>query len=448
MPKVPSYKSIFHLAIPAIFGGIVEPILSLTDIAVVGNISSSNVDSSQSVTSLAAVGLAGSLISALLWIFAQVKSAISAIVSKAYGAKNLNSVATLVPQMILFNIFLGLLAFVLTFFFSGWIFQHLLSASPDVSAKAVEYYDIRAFGFPITLVTFSLFGVFRGLQNTYWAMIVSIIGGGLNILLDFILVLGFGNIVEPMGIEGAALASLIAQFVMFLMAIYFLFRSKLNLLLSKSINPSFKPMLNMAVNLMVRTVTLNIALVLTHKFANKYGEVEAATHTVLLNLWLFSAFFLDGFATAANALSGKYLGERNKIALKSTFNKNVFLSFVVSGCLVLLFLIFHKEIIGLLVKDQRVVSVYPQLIILFSICLPLNALAFTLDGIFKGTGEAKFLRNLLLVTTFVAFIPTLLIGNYFYKELCVIWVALVVWILFRGLIPLIYFNYYLKRKID
>jgi Na+-driven multidrug efflux pump len=258
MSKTPSYKSILSLAIPAVFGGIVEPVLSLTDIAVVGNISS--IGSNESLTSLAAVGLAGSLISALLWIFAQVKSAISAIVSKAYGAKNLNSIATLIPQMILFNVLLGIFAFLLTYFSSSFIFTEILSASKSISKQAVSYYDIRAFGFPITLVTFSLFGVFRGVQNTYWAMVISIIGGLLNIVLDFVLVLGWGNLVNPMGIEGAAIASLIAQITMLCLTIYFLFRSRLKLYFSLRLNIHFKKMVQMAVNLMVRTRNLKPCL--------------------------------------------------------------------------------------------------------------------------------------------------------------------------------------------
>lgn len=446
MSKIPSYKTILGLAIPAIFGGIVEPVLSLTDIAVVGNIPSN--DNSIGITSLAAVGLAGSLISALLWIFAQVKSAISALVSKAFGAQNLNSVATLIPQMIIFNLGLGILAFLLTYFSSHWIFTTLLSATENVANQAVVYYDIRAYGFPLTLVTFSLFGVFRGLQNTYWAMIISIIGGALNILLDFVLVLGFGQLFEPMGIEGAAIASLIAQVVMFLLAIFYLLRSKLKLILTSQLNVYFRSMVKMAMHLMVRTVTLNIALVLTHKYANKYGEVEAATHTVLLNIWLFSAFFLDGFATAANALSGKYLGQNNASALKVTFKKNSLLAACVSLLLVVIFILFHSNIVGVLADDERIMELYPKVLVLFLICLPLNALAFTLDGVFKGLGEAKFLRNLLIVSTVFGFLPALFIGDYFQQGLNVIWLALIVWIFFRGLIPLVYFKFYLKRKFD
>src|SRR5690554_8025894 len=91
---------------------------------------------------------------------------------------------------------------------------------------------------------------------------------------------------------------------MFLMNLYFLlYKYKIKLIHSLKINPEFVGLLLIAGNLVLRTITLNLALMLTHKFANIYGTVEAATHAVMLNLWMFSAFFLDAFATSANALA-------------------------------------------------------------------------------------------------------------------------------------------------
>ena len=220
MIKQPTYRSIWRLALPAMLGGIVEPVLSLTDLAVVGNIGNNSFDAAnENLSAVAAVGLAGSVLSALVWIFAQMKSAISAVVSQAYGAGRMRTVGSLIPQMIYFNGIVSVIAMFGTMLTSGLIFEHLLSASGPILRDAVAYYDIRVMGFPFTLITFSVFGVFRGIQNTLWAMIISVVGGSLNILLDFMLVLGWGGLTAPMGVEGAAYASFIAQMVMFLMTL-------------------------------------------------------------------------------------------------------------------------------------------------------------------------------------------------------------------------------------
>tara|TARA_B100000508_G_scaffold137355_1_gene131650 strand:+ start:176471 stop:177832 length:1362 start_codon:yes stop_codon:yes gene_type:complete len=446
--KQPTYRSIMNLAVPAMLGGIVEPVLSLTDLAVVGNIGSDAFDASnENLSAVAAVGLAGSVLSALVWIFAQMKSAISAVVSQAYGAGRMRTVGSLIPQMIYFNAVVSLIAMVGTMLTSGLIFEHLLSASGPILRDAVAYYDIRVMGFPFTLITFSVFGVFRGIQNTVWAMIISVVGGALNILLDFVLILGWGGFIDPMGVEGAAYASFIAQFVMFVLTLYFLvFHSKIKLFNTiKRLNPKFPELLLIAGNLVLRTLTLNIALILTHKFANIYGTVQAATHAVILNLWLFSAFFLDAFATAANAMAGKFLGARDKASMERNLQRNLLLSVLVSFLLAGVLMIFDRSIMSLLIDNDAVWEVYPDVLYLFAICLPINAVAFALDGVFKGMGMAKFLRNVLFISTFAGFMPVLFIGHFVYPGLEIVWWSIIAWMLLRSAIPFFYFRYWIKR---
>ncbi len=446
--KQPTYRSIWNLALPAMLGGIVEPVLSLTDLAVVGNIGSQSFDATnENLSAVAAVGLAGSMLSALVWIFAQMKSAISAVVSQAYGALRMRTVASLIPQMIYFNAIVGVIAMLGTFVTSAWIFEHLLSATGPILRDAVSYYDIRVLGFPFTLITFSVFGVFRGIQNTWWAMVISVVGGTTNILLDFMFVLGWGGVNEPMGVEGAAYASLIAQVIMFSMTIYFLiFHSKIQLFNTiKRINPKFPELLLIAGNLVLRTLTLNIALILTHKFANIYGTVQAATHAVLLNLWLFSAFFLDSFATAANAMAGRFLGARDKEAMERNLNRNLMLSVIVAFTLAALILLFDQSVMGLLIDNNAVWEIYPDVLPLFALCLPINAVAFALDGVFKGMGKAKFLRNVLFISTFLGFMPVLFIGHYLSPGLEIVWYSIITWMVLRSIIPYFYFKFWLKR---
>ncbi|WP_119782970.1 MATE family efflux transporter [Brumimicrobium salinarum] len=428
-------------------GGIVEPVLSLTDLAVVGNIGYNNFsESNENLSAVAAVGIAGSLISALVWIFAQMKSAISAVVSQAYGSFRMRNMASLIPQMIYFNAIVGVVALLITYFTSAWIFEHVLSAKGAILEDATAYFNIRVLGFPLTLITFSVFGVFRGVQNTWWAMVISIIGGTVNILLDFIFVLGWWDIVAPMGVEGAAWASFVAQVLMFLLTIYFLvFKSGIKLIHSLRINFAFRELLLIAGNLVLRTVVLNVALMLTHKFANIYGTVEAATHAVMLNLWLFSAFFLDAFATSANAMAGKFLGACDKDAMQRNLNRHLMLSIVVAILLSALLMIFHSGIMGVLIDNEKVWGFYPLVLPLFALCLPVNALAFALDGVFKGMGKAKFLRNVLFISTLFGFLPVLLIGDYISPGIEIIWYAIIAWMLLRGFIPYFYFKWWIKR---
>ena len=175
-----TFKEINRLAIPAIIAGIAEPLLSLTDTAIVGNIDLNPTES------LAAVGIAGSFISALIWILAQTRSAISATVSKYLGARKLDEIKSLPAQIIGINLLLSVGIYFVSIFFINEIFE-IYNAKGLIHNYAVEYYKIRALGFPLTLFVFSVFGIFRGLQNTYWPMIISIVGASLNVGLILLL---------------------------------------------------------------------------------------------------------------------------------------------------------------------------------------------------------------------------------------------------------------------
>ena len=110
LPKI-SFRQINKLAIPAIISGIAEPLLSITDTAIVGNIQVNPTEA------LAAVGIAGSFISAIIWILAQTRSAISAVIAQYFGANNLKEIQQLPAQIILINVILSLLIYALTVFF-------------------------------------------------------------------------------------------------------------------------------------------------------------------------------------------------------------------------------------------------------------------------------------------------------------------------------------------
>jgi len=429
-----TFKGINKLAIPAIISGIAEPLLSITDTAIVGNLHLNPTEA------LAAVGIAGSFISAMIWILAQTRSAISAIVSKYLGAKKLDEIATLPAQIIAINLILSGIIYFVTVLFVDEIFR-LYNADGLVLNYAVDYFKIRAIGFPLTLFVFSVFGVFRGLQNTYWPMIISIIGAALNIGLDFILVFGIDGFINPMNVIGAAWASVIAQAVMAILALILLLKkTPFNLKFSFIFNKEIKNLVALSLNLMVRAFALNIALYLANAYATKYGNNYIAAQTIAFQIWLFFSFFIDGYASVGNIVSGKLLGEKNYKELWRLSIKVSRYSIVVSIILALFCVIFYFSIGRLFSKDILVLQSFYGIFWIVLIMQPINAVAFVFDGIFKGLGEAVTLRNLLLTATFFGFIPVLLIGDYYNLKLYAIWMAFTVWMLMRAGILVVKFR--------
>ena len=429
-----TFKGINKLAIPAIIAGIAEPLLSITDTAIVGNIKINPTEA------LAAVGIAGSFISALVWILAQTRSAISATVAKYLGAKKLDEIATLPAQIIAINILLSVVIYFTTIFFANEIFQ-LYNADGLILNYSVEYFKIRAIGFPLTLFVFSVFGLFRGLQNTFWPMVISIVGAVLNVGLDFILVYGVEGFIEPMNVNGAAWASVIAQGVMAILALILIVKkTPFSLKIRFPFNKEIKNLLSISFNLIIRAIALNVALYLANSYATKYGDNYIAAQTIAFQIWLFFAFFIDGYASVGNIVSGKLLGEKNYEKMWKLSIKLSRYSIIISILLSVVCGVFYFPIGKLFSQDLLVLKSFYSIFWIVLIMQPINAVAFVFDGIFKGLAEAVILRNLLLVATFLGFLPVLLIGDYYNLKLYAIWIAFTVWMLLRAGILVVKFR--------
>ncbi|MDX1461562.1 MAG: MATE family efflux transporter [Marinirhabdus sp.] len=429
-----SFKRIQQLAIPAIIAGIAEPVLSSTDAAVVGNIPEFGTES------LAAVGIVGTFLSALIWILGQTRSAISAIVSQSLGAGTLKDLNAFPAQAVYFNIALSILVLGGTYFFVEEIFS-LLNAEGIILEFSLDYYNIRVWGFPLTLFTFAIFGIFRGLQNTFWPMVIAAIGASLNIALDFALVYGIEDYFPALGVVGAAWASLIAQIVMALLSLMLLFKkTEVSLKLRFPLHPEISRLVIMSLNLFLRSLALNAALILSTREAAALGKEYIAAHTIAFNVWIFTAFFLDGYGAAGNILGGRLLGERNFTGLWKLTKKVTLYNIAVSTVLAAIGLALYYPIGLLFNKDIIVLEIFYGMFFMVLICLPFNAMAFTLDSIFKGLGEMGFLRNVLLGATLFGFIPVLYLSKYLEWDLTGIWAAIIVWVAYRAIALIIKYS--------
>ncbi|WP_209401439.1 MATE family efflux transporter [Pseudozobellia sp. WGM2] len=421
-----NFRTINKLAVPATIAGIAEPLLSITDTAIVGNIPVDGLES------LAAAGIVGSFLSMLIWILGQTRSAISAIISQYLGAGKIEEVKTLPAQAIFLNISLSIVVLLSTIFIVREIFE-LLNASGKILEYCISYYSIRVWGFPLTLFVFAVMGIFRGLQNTYYPMLIAIVGAVLNIVLDFILVYGVAGYIEPMYLEGAAWASLISQGVMAIIAFVLLWnKTDISLRLKLPVHVELGRLVVMSLNLFVRALALNTALILAVREATALGPKYIGAHTIAINIWLFSAFFIDGYAAAGNIMGGRLLGAKDYSGLWLLAKKIIKYGLLISLLLVAAGFIFYKPIGYLFSKEDVVLNTFYSVFFIVILSLPMNTVAFVFDGLFKGMGEMKYLRNTLLVATFMGFVPILFLGKYLNWGLYGIWIAFTVWMVIRG----------------
>ena len=423
-------SDIQKLAIPALISGIAEPILSITDTIIVGNMDEN------ATISLGAVGIVGSFISMLIWVFGQTRSVIASIIAQALGQKKLREVKDLPAQGILIIIFSSLLIILLTYFNSEGLFK-FYNASGNLLKFCVEYFNIRVWGLPFTLLTIGIFGIFRGLQNTYYPMIIAIVGTILNIVLDIILVYGVEGFINPMFIQGAAYASLLAQICMAFLAVILLYKkTNIKLVVKFPFNPKIKSFMQMFGNLVIRTASLNVTLYFCNAFATKYGDEFIAAYTIAINLWFLVAFIIDGYSSAGTILSGKLYGEKSYGVLMKFGNDLTKIGVKIGVIMCIIGFIFYYPLGRIFNNDPVVLQEFYNIFWIVLAMLPLCSIAFIFDGLYKGLGWMKDLRNVLLFSTFIIFIPFVILFDHYELGLHGIFYAFTLWILSRS-IPLI-----------
>ena len=423
-------SDIQKLAIPALISGIAEPILSITDTIVVGNMDEN------ATISLGAVGIVGSFISMLIWVFGQTRSVIASIIAQALGQKKLGEVKDLPAQGILIIIFSSFLIILLTYFNSEGLFK-FYNASGNLLKFCVEYFNIRVWGLPFTLLTIGIFGIFRGLQNTYYPMIIAIVGTILNIVLDIILVYGVEGFINPMFIQGAAYASLIAQISMAFLAVILLYKkTNIKLVVKFPFNPKIKSFMQMFGNLVIRTASLNVTLYFCNAFATKYGDEFIAAYTIAINLWFLVAFIIDGYSSAGTILSGKLYGEKSYGVLMKFGNDLTKIGVKIGIIMCIIGFIFYYPLGRIFNNDPVVLQEFYNIFWIVLAMLPLCSIAFIFDGLYKGLGWMKDLRNVLLFSTFIIFVPFVILFDHYELGLHGIFYAFTLWILSRS-IPLI-----------
>ncbi len=430
IPRPFEPRDLDRLAVPAIISGIAEPLISLVDTAFVGRLGTAD---------LAAVGIASSFFLLVVWVLAQTRSAVLAVVSRYYGEQRLAEIAGLVPIAVWMNVALGFGFFALTNLFSEPIFK-LYNADGEVLRKAVEYYHVRSFGFPIVLATFAITGAFRGIQNLNWGMWISLLGAAVNLGLNPVLI--FGHLGVPgMGIVGSAWASLIAQAVMFITAVSIMvMRTPFRVLPRTWRHPELWGLWLLSGNLFARTIALNACYYLGNRFATGYSEAHIGAHSIAMQVWLFSAFFIDGYAAAGSVLVGRFAGMKHRVSVYRVSWRVVRMSVYIGAGLALIYLTGYRYIGGLFSQDAAVLSLFHGVFWMVVITQPVNAVAFAFDGVYKGLGDGKILRNVLLIATFGVFVPLAWGTDALGWQLHAIWTAFLGWMLARGLLLVIHFQ--------
>jgi len=232
---------------------------------------------------------------------------------------------------------------------------------------------------------------------------------------------------------GSAWASLIAQGVMFAVAVWIMWRrTPFPIFPVEWRHPELLGLWLLSGNLFARTLALNLCYYLGNRFATGYGEAYIGAHSIAMQIWLFSAFFIDGYAAAGSSLVGRFAGAHDRGSVYRVSWRVVRQSVLIGMALAIIYLLGYGSIGRAFTADTAVLDLLAGVFWLVVITQPVNAVAFAFDGVYKGLGEGRILRNALLATTALVFVPLILLCDAGGWQLHAVWTAFLGWMMARG----------------
>ena len=417
------------LAGPIILSNISVPLVGAVDTAVVGHLPGPQ--------AIGAVALGALIFSFLYWGFGFLRMGTTGFVAQAYGAGDWNGLADTLLRVLLLALVLGMLIILVAAPIIEFAF-YLINSTAEVEGLASDYASIRIWSAPAVLCVYAFTGIFIGMHNTRAAFVLQLILNISNVLLDLLFVLGF-----DWGVEGVAMASVIAEYSAMLFGFYLLRHQIRNAfarfdrarLLERT---ALLKLFTANSNIFVRTLCLVFAFsYFTAKSAGQ-GEVILAANAILIHLQSIMAYALDGFAHAVEALAGSAYGAGRKPVFRRAVVLTTAWAAAVSVLITLLYWLLGESIIGLFTSIEAVTVSALQYLPWIIIAPVISVWGFQLDGIFIGTGHTREMRNAMIFSTLVYLavlqlsIP--LLGNHG------LFLGLAFFMLIRALTLLFYFR--------
>lgn len=386
-------REILRLAVPAFGALIAEPLFLLADAAIVGHLG---------VAQLAGVGLASAVLHTVVGLMVFLAYSTTPAVARAIGNGQLPKALAAGRDGVWLALLLGVVLATAGFLAAEPLVD-LMGASGEVRAFAVDYLRWSMPGLVAMLLIFAGTGVLRGLQDTRTPLLVAAAGFTLNVALNLFLVYGL-----QWSVAGSAIGTSIAQWAMALVYVVMVGRNARRH--GVALLPDWRGIRSLSKVgswLMLRTLSLRIAILATVVVVTAQGPVNLAAHQLAMTIFTFLAFALDALAIAAQALIGKELGASRPSGARELTGTMVRWGLGFGAITGLLLAVAAPWAGRLFTSDADVQAALTLALWVLAAGQPLAGYVFVLDGVLIGAGDAKYLA-IAGVVNLAAYLPLLL----------------------------------------
>ena len=426
-------QEILRLSIPNIISNISVPLLSTVDTVLMGGLSNAH---------LAAVGIGSMIFNIIYWNFGFLRMGTTGITAQEYGANNNENIWLSFMRA-------GILALVLAFFLI--IFQSIiysgcswaLNISNDVNPLVLDYYNIRIWAAPASLMLMVVMGWLFGMQNAIYPLILTVVINLVNIFLSYYLVK-----YEAMEVRGVAIGTTVAQYfglTIGLIMIIFKYRYLIQMKLIRRLNKwlAFARFMKVNLDLFLRTVGLTFGFGFFYSQSSKLGDTVLAVNVVLMQFVNWMSYGIDGFAYASESLVGKYKGASDRDSMKLVVRQSFIWGGVVSLIYAVTYFVFGSELFRIFSTDNELLDASGDLLIYMAIFPIVSFASYIWDGIFVGLTATVSMRNAMILALLI------FIGSFYILPTdpggVHIWQAMCVFMIMRAVFQQIY---YLRDGLD
>jgi len=417
------HRTIVMLSVPVLLSLVAEPLTGLADTAFVARLGAGP---------LAALGVGTIAMSSFYWIFnflgigTQTETARSLGQQHPERAREVAGLAVVMAGGIgVALVFMGLPA--------AAAIAHLLGARGEVAAHATTYLRWRLASAPAVLILTAAFGALRGLQDMRTPLWIAGALNLLNVILDPILIFGAGPI-PALGVAGAAMATATSQWfgaVLGLRAVFLRLGFPRHLRMAHVWR-----LLVVGRDLFMRTSLLTLFLLLTTRSATRIGTQAGAAHQAIRQVWLLTALILDAYAATAQSLVGYFLGAGARATARRVAMVACQWSLASGFALTAGMLAGGSLVAAALVPAGAEALFYPAWRVA-ALSMPLNSLSFATDGIHWGSGDYRFLRNVMMLSTLSGAAGIWLLDESSAGALTLVWTVTAGWITVRAVFGLL-----------
>ena len=430
-------SEILRIALPNIISNITVPIMGIAGTMIAGHLG-------DSVATIGALAIGVSIFNFIYWNCSFIRMGTSGITAQAFGAGDNRTTTLMLVRAIVVSLAVGLLAIIL---------QRPLGlgalAVMNGNELVSEYFFARIWAVPAGVLLFGLNGWLTGMQNAIIPMIVAVMVNTIHVACSIWFAFPLG-----MGIVGIAYASVVAQWtgVIITAAItWWHFRKSFVAIKWREVvdMAAMKEFFLINRDIIVRTLCIVATYTFFTAASARMGDDNIlAVNTILLQLFTLFSYMNDGFAYAAEALTGRFIGAKDEPSLRDAVKKCVIWCLIVAVIYIGVYIGWWRDLLMLFIssdaQDAGVLLDYAGRYIGWIIAIPLAAaMPFVMDGIMVGATQSRIMRDSMILSTaayfalFYAFKP--LIGNN------ALWLAFSSYMFLRGALQ--YFMSHRLHKI-